>query len=129
MPIYLMDKAYRVGAAAGVSANLVVVQGSVAGECTVPGGANAGAILGVTMHSQSQQGRSVAVRKAGIAECVASTAITAGSPVNIAGASGRVKPVSETAGTKINCLGFAETGCAGDGDIVEVFLSIHERIS
>ena len=71
MPIYLMDKAYRVGAEAGVAAHLVVVQGSATGECNLPGAANAGAILGVTMHSQSQQGRSVAVRKAGIAECVA----------------------------------------------------------
>ncbi len=127
MPIYLMDKAYRVATPGGVSANRVVVQGARVGECAVPGAANAGAILGVTMHSQSQPGRAVAVRKAGIAEVVASAPIAVGSPVNVAGASGKVKAVNETAGTRVNCIGFAETAAAADGDIVEVFLAIHER--
>lgn len=127
MPIYLMDKAYRVATPGGVGANRVVVQGAQVGECTVPAAANAGAILGVTMHSQSQSGRAVAVRKAGIAEVVASAPIAVGSPVNIADAGGKVKAVNETAGTRVNCIGFAETAAAADGDIVEVFLAIHER--
>jgi hypothetical protein len=129
MPIYLMDKAYRMATAGGAGANRVVVQGPVAGDCVLPAAANAGAILGVTMHSQTQQGRSITVRKAGIVEVVAAGAVVAGAPVNVHGTTGKVKAVSESAGTKVNCLGFAETAAATDGDIIEVFVSIHERIA
>jgi hypothetical protein len=128
MPIYLMDKAYKITGSGGSAANRIVVQGGAAGECTLPGAANAGSILGVTVHSQTTAGRSVAVRKAGIAEVVAGGAIAVGSPVNIAGASGKVKAVSESSGTKVNCLGFAETAASVDGDIIEVFISMHQRV-
>ena len=127
MPSYILDKAYKVTDANGVDANLVVVQGTNAGECALPGAANAGAILGVTMHSQSLQNKNVSVRKAGIASAVAAGAITVGAPVNIAGTSGKVKAIDETSGTKINCVGFAETAASADGDIIDVFLSLHER--
>ena len=127
MPSYILDKAYKVTDANGVDANLVVVQGTNAGECALPGAANAGAILGVTMHSQSLQNKNVSVRKAGIASVVAAGAITVGAPVNIAGTSGKVKAIDETSGTKINCVGFAETAASADGDIIDVFLSLHER--
>jgi len=129
MPIYLMDKAYRITSGSGVAAHRVVVQGTNSGECTLPGAANAGSILGVTVHSQSSSGRSVSVRKAGIVEVVAGGAIAVGSPVNIHGTTGKVKAVSEAADTKVNCLGFAETAAAADGDVIEVFLSIHQRIA
>jgi len=127
MPIYLMDKAYRITSTGGTGANRVVVQGASAGECSLPAAPNAGAILGVTMHTQSTPGRSVSVRKAGIAEVVAGGVIAVGAPVNIHGNTGKVKAVSEAPGSKVNCLGFAETAAAADGDIIEVFLSIHER--
>jgi hypothetical protein len=127
MPSYILDKAYKVTDANGVDANLVVVQGTNAGECALPGAANAGAILGVTMHSQSLQNKNVSVRKAGIASAVAAGAISVGVPVNIAGTSGKVKAIDETSGTKINCVGFAETAASADGDIIDVFLSLHER--
>lgn len=127
MPSYILDKAYKVTDANGVDANLVVVQGTNAGECALPGAANAGAILGVTMHSQSLQNKNVSVRKAGIASVVAAGAISVGVPVNIAGTSGKVKAIDETSGTKINCVGFAETAASADGDIIDVFLSLHER--
>jgi len=127
MPSYILDKAYKVTDANGVDANLVVVQGTNAGECALPGAANAGAILGVTMHSQSLQNKNVSVRKAGIASVVAAGAISVGAPVNIAGTSGKVKAIDETSGTKINCVGFAETAASADGDIIDVFLSLHER--
>ena len=129
MPIYLMDKAYRVTTAGGVGANRVLVQGGIAGECALPAAPNAGAILGVSMHTQTQQGRAVTVRKAGIAEVVAAGPIAAGVPVNVHGATGKVKAVNEAASTKVNCLGFAETAAAADGDIIEVFISLHERIA
>ena len=53
--------------------------------------------------------------------------IAVGAPVNIAGASGKVKALDEESGTKVECLGFAETASAGDGDIVEVFIALHQR--
>ena len=127
MPSYILDKAYKVTDANGVDANLVVVQGTNAGESALPGAANAGAILGVTMHSQSLQNKNVSVRKAGIASVVAAGAISVGVPVNVAGTSGKVKAIDETSGTKINCVGFAETAASADGDIIDVFLSLHER--
>jgi hypothetical protein len=129
MPIYLMDKSYRVTNSGGVPANRVVVQGASAGECAMPGAANAPGILGVTVHSQTSNGRMVSVRKAGIAEVTAAGPIPAGSPVNIHGTTGKVKAVAELADTKVHCLGFAETAAAADGDIIEVFISIHQRLT
>lgn len=127
MPIYLLDKAYRVTTSGGVAAARVVVADTASGTCKLPAAANAGAILGVTVHAQSESGRSVTVRKNGIADVTAAGAIAAGAPVNIHGATGKVKAVSESSGTKVQCLGFAETAASADGDIIEVFLSIHER--
>ena len=129
MPIYLMDKAYRITTSGGVAANRVVMQGTAAGECVLPAAANAGSILGVTVHGQSSSGRNVSVRKAGIAEVVAAGAITVGSPVNVHGTTGKVKAISESTGTKVNCLGFAETPASSDGDVIEVFISMHQRIA
>ena len=127
MASYILDKAYAINQANGVGANLVVVQNTQPGEAKSPAAANAGSILGVTVHSQTLQGANVAVRKAGIAKVVASGAISVGAPVNIAGATGKVKAINEAASTKINCLGFAETAATADGDIIEVFISLHER--
>jgi len=127
MSHYILDKAYKITDSAGVSAGLVVVQGTNAGECKLPAAANAGAILGITVHGQSLQNQNVAVRKAGIARVVAAGEIALGAPVNVAGTSGKVKAISETTGTKVNCVGFAETAASDDGDILEVFISLHER--
>ena len=127
MSHYILDKAYKITDAAGVSAGLVVVQGTNAGECKLPAAANAGAILGVTVHGQSLQNQNVAVRKAGIARMVAAGEIALGAPVNVAGTSGKVKAISETTGAKVNCVGFAETAASDDDDILEVFISLHER--
>lgn len=127
MSHYILDKAYKITDAAGVAASRVVVQGTNAGECKAPAAANAAAILGVTVYSQSLQNQSVAVRKAGIARVAAAGAVSVGAPVNIAGTTGKVKAIDETAGTKVNCLGFAETAATADGDIIEVFISLHQR--
>lgn len=127
MSSYILDKAYSINESGGVAAYRVVVQGSNAGEAELPGGANAGALLGVTVHSQTREGGNVAVRKAGIARVMAAGAIDPGDPVNIAGTTGKVKGIDETQGTAIQCLGFAETAAGADGDLIEVFISIHER--
>ena len=128
MSNYILDKAYTVKEADGVSAHRVVVAGSNPGECKLPSSANAGKILGVTIFSQPYSDRSVTVRKAGIARVVAAGAINFGDPVNIADSSGKVKAVNEPSGTLVHILGFAETSASSDGDIVEVFISIHDRV-
>ncbi len=127
MAIYLMDKTYRITTSGGVASARAVVAGVTTGQCALPAVANAGKILGVTVTSQPELGRGVSVRKAGIVDVVAAGAVSVGSPVNIADATGRVKMVNETAGTKVQCLGFAETGASSAGDVIEVFISVHER--
>ncbi|MBN1867120.1 DUF2190 family protein [Candidatus Sumerlaeota bacterium] len=127
MSHYILDKAYKITEESGVAAARVVVQGTNAGECALPAAANADSILGVTVHSQAVQNQNVAVRKAGIARVVAAGAVSVGAPVNVADSTGKVKAIDESGGTFVNCLGFAETAAADDGDIVEVFISLHER--
>jgi hypothetical protein len=127
MAIYLMDKSYRIATTGGTPSGRVVVAGSTAGQCAVPAAANAGKILGVAVTSQTELGRSLSVRKAGTAEVTAAGAIAVGDPVNIADDAGRVKTVNESSGIKVQCLGFAETPAATAGDMIEVFISIHER--
>lgn len=129
MSHYILDVAYRITDPEGVEANRVMVQGTNAGECTAPPIPNAGAILGVTVYDQPLQNQSVALRKAGIARVVAVGPVQVGDAVNISGNSGRVKAIDEPASTKINCLGFAETAAIADGDIIEVFISLHQRIA
>ncbi len=128
MSNYILDKAYTIATSGGVETGRVVVVGSAAGECILPAAANAGKVLGVTMFSQPNQGRNVTVRKAGIARCVAAGAINIGDPVNVAGTSGKVKAVDETTGTHVNCIGFTETAATAEDDLIDVFLSFHERI-
>lgn len=127
MPNYILDKAYAIEETDGIGAYLVAVQGTQAGGAKLPGAPNAGAILGVTTHSQILQGCNVAIRKAGIAQVKAAGQIALGAPVNVAGTSGKVKAIDEATGTAVNCLGFAETAAAADGDVIEVFISLHER--
>ncbi len=127
MSHYILDKAYRITDADGVGAGLVVVQGTNAGECALPSAANADSMLGVTVHAQTLQNQNVAVRKAGIARVVAAGAIGVGDPVHVAGTSGKVQAVTTDSSGLAKCLGFAETASAGDGDVVEVFISMHER--
>lgn len=127
MPIHLLDKAYRVAEANGVAAYRVVVQATNAGECRLPTADNAGGLLGVTLHAQPTVGRQVTVRKAGIAEVAAAGPVAVGAPVIAAGNTGKVKSATGAPGTRLNVLGFAETPALQDGDLIEVFLSIHER--
>jgi hypothetical protein len=130
MASYILDKAYAVNETKGVDAYVVVVQGPAAGECRLPYEANEGKILGVTVHCQSLQGSFVTVRKAGIARVIADCAIEPGDAVCTApGRTGRVIRADVfPGGTKINCLGFAETLAEKPGDVIEVFISLHQRI-
>lgn len=142
MSHYILDKAYAIDEADGVDAYRVVVQGAEAGVAQLPHGSNVGSMLGVTVHSQSRHTGHVAVRKAGIARACAAGPIRAGDPVIVADGKGRVCAVPRgippsgalSPEGKIRdfavyeCLGFAETPASAEGDIVEVFISLHQRI-
>lgn len=124
---YIFDKSYRTGSA-NIAARRAVVRATTAtNTVTMPTGPNAGAIAGITMHTQNDAGRAVSVRKAGIAEVVAANAIAIGAPVMIADTNGRVKAVSETAGTKVEIVGYAETAATAAGDVIEILVAPHQR--
>ena len=127
MPYYILDKTYRTTNADTPAARVVVREINGANTVSMPAGANAGMIAGITVHGQSEIGRAVSVRKAGIAEVVAAGSIAPGAPVMIADTMGRVKAVSETAGTKVEVVGFAETPANVAGDLIEVYVSPHQR--
>jgi len=128
MAIHLLDKPYVV-IDPPVSAWCVVVHGSDNGVACSPACPNAGGILGVTIFSQDVEYAPVTVRKSGIARVRAAGPIQRGDPVNIAAASGKVKTVNEPPGTLVHCLGFAETSAKADEDVIEVFISIHDRLA
>lgn len=128
MSHYILDVAYKIMEKGGVVAQRFLVQGENAGDAVLPATCNAAGLLGVTVSGQSVQGQNVGVRKAGIASAEAAGPIPVGAPVNCDGA-GRVKAIDEPAGTLINCLGFAETGSTRKGDIIEVFISLHQRVA
>lgn len=126
MSLYLLDKAYKVSGP--VSAGCVVVADSTTGVCKLPSAANAGKILGVTVTSQPETGRALTVRKAGTVEVRTIGAINPGEPVMIGDANGRVKVASDAPGTKLECVGFAETKATGSNQTIEVFVCIHQRV-
>lgn len=129
MATYVMDKAYEVEASGGVGAGVAVKNGSFAGGCDLPSGANDGPVLGVTVHSAAQ-GRSVSVRKLGIASIVAASAVSAGEKVCVADALGRIKAagrasaVSGVVGSN-NAIRWTakETGSNGNGIGVDIVVA------
>jgi len=127
--MHILDKAYKGTGGSLIPAHRVVVAGTNPGEAKLPTAPNAGAILGATTQAQPVAGASIAVRKAGVALVEAAGAIAFGAPVNIAGTTGRVKAIDEAEDTKIACVGFAESVATEAGDLIEVFLSPHERIA
>lgn len=90
MSNYVLDKSYRVAPESGIGAGLVVVRGADDGECDLPAGAHAGAVLGITTHAQTRLGRYIGVRRLGIASAVAAGAIARGARVAVADSQGRV---------------------------------------
>lgn len=126
MAYYILDKAYTVNNEGSIGAYLAVVQGKNVGECNLPSLIKGETFLGITVHSQSQTGANVAVRKAGIARAIAADSITVGSPIMITD-QGRVCAICGADGEVVDCIGFAETSAEKAGDIVEVFISMHQR--
>lgn len=86
-------------------------------------------VAGVTVCGVARGGLETYIRKAGIARCLASGQIELGDPVLVL-AGGAVCSIYEWSNRgnrgPFNCLGFAER-MAGE-DVVEVFLSMHQRV-
>lgn len=95
MSFYVLDTAFRILSTGGVTARRVVVRASDGNGpgCSLPTAANADGFLGVTTHGQPRQNRHVAVRRLGVAECIAAAPITAGQRVCIADNQGRVRAI------------------------------------
>lgn len=128
MALYLLDKAYRVAKPYSIAANRVVVAAPETGECKLPSGPNDGRILGITATAQPESGRRISVRKAGTIDVLAAGPIPYGAPVIVADIQGRIKAINPLDSGVFECVGFAETTAQGTNDMVEVFVSIHQRV-
>ena len=73
------------------------------------------------------QGEEVQVIRHGISRCVASSAVSRGDELNIADNQGRVKTVSESAGTLVYVVGFAEDAASAAGDVIRVLVSPYNK--
>ena len=109
--------------ASGVLAHRVLVAGTSGGEVKRPIGANAGKIIGIAGHDEAN-GRDVSVYNFGTMNLVAASAIAVGDYVNIADAEGRVKTVSEAAGTVVFVVGIARGAAGVAGQYVPVMLQL-----
>lgn len=140
MSAYILDKTYVAANEDGIGAYKCVVQGENPCECQLPSkGVDClkETCLGVTVHSQQYAGSNIAVRKAGIVKVQIAGPVGLGSPVMVCpDGSGRIVPIQEPYSLKrssdycmlVECLGFAETSGSMEGDIVEIFLSFHQRM-
>lgn len=122
MSSYVLDKAYQAGSKDLLAYRAVCFIGQEH-YVGLPQTDDRNALAGVTVHSQSLIGAHIAVRKLGIARCVAGkNGVMQGSPV-YALSDGRVTTLPPPKPAQI--LGYAETS-GTDGDVVEVFLAIQE---
>ncbi len=115
----------RVNHADGVLAHRVLVAGAQADQVTRPAAANADKIIGVAGHT-APNGEDVSVYDYGVVNLVAASAIAVGDYVNIGDTEGRVKTVSEDAGTA-NLVGIARSAASAAGQYVRVKLIIGSR--
>lgn len=144
----VLVKSYRVATNIEIcKATVVVGDTSVYTDgCSNPGGANAAKPLGVATASiippntadfvggqyvitsgtawpagalGSGTGRNVRVLRKGIGQCQISGSVTRGDRLNIAGTTGKLKTVNETAGTLVHVVGVAEES-GNDGDVIRV---------
>jgi hypothetical protein len=91
---HVLDRSYTVTPEGGIGVNAVVVRDPEDPRaCMLPTAANVGDVLGITTHSQTRQGRPIAVRRLGVGEAIAAGAIAAGSLVAVADIQGRVAAV------------------------------------
>jgi len=123
---YVLDKTYKITAAAGVGRYLAVCIGTNDGDCTLPTVASQ-LSYGLTQEAQPTQNENVIVRKYGISRAVANSAINKGDYVEVAGSSGNLQTANLTTlpgtATLHNVLGIAESSATALGQIFFVFLS------
>ena len=104
--------------AAGFGKKRVVVNGPASGDCQAPAGANAGNLAGVTFDS-AVDGDAVALSEHGYEKIRIAGPVPIFSRVNVADVQGRVKALSEAAGTVVTLVGVAEeAGTQADQEIV-----------
>jgi predicted RecA/RadA family phage recombinase len=115
----------RVNDAAGVLAHRVLVAGTGVDQVKRPAAANAAKLIGVAGHDAADT-EDVSVYSHGVMNLVAASAIAVGDYVNVADAEGRVKTVSETAGTQ-NVVGIARGVATANGQLIKVDLQFHLR--
>lgn len=86
-------KSYKIDDAAGVGQYVAVVCGANDGCVKKPAGADAAGFVGVTIESQTNQNKGVAVQKSGIVRVKAAGTITRGDRLAINGVLGDVKTI------------------------------------
>ena len=91
MSNYVLDQAFRVEEEEGIERWRAVVFGTNPGGCKLPAAANAFGVLGITVHSQARTGKSIAVRRLGIAPVVVTGPVTRGDYLTVADSRGRMK--------------------------------------
>jgi hypothetical protein len=91
MSNYVLDQAFRVEESNGIERRRVVIFGDNAGGCKYPPAANAFGVLGITVHSQTRAGKSIAVRRLGIAPVEVTGPVVRGDFLTVADNQGRAQ--------------------------------------
>lgn len=157
MPDQILDKSYRLATSVEVGKfTVVVVDTSVYTDgCQVAAAANAAKPLGLAQSSivpnsvadysagqynivsgtawptnsipSTSAGRNIRVRRAGISQAVAASAIARGDKCNVADSQGRIKTINEVAGTLVHEVCEAEEAASQAGDVIRVRLTLIDR--
>ena len=99
-----------------IDADLAVIQGTSADQVKLPAAAGDRA-KGITALKADAAGKAIPVVILGPAVGTAAAAITAGSFVKVAGASGKLQAIGgEAGGTTVDVVGIALTSADADGD-------------
>lgn len=114
---YVLDKAFV--AECDIAKGAVVVAGANGGV-TLPSAANASGIIGAAIEAASE-GEAITVRVIGVAECIASAAISAGSLVRVANVAGDLMAIPSTQ-LRSYVAGVALTAAAGEDEYFDVLL-------
>lgn len=106
-----------------LAADLAVIQGTAADQIKAPAAAGDRA-KGITALAADAAGKAIPVVMSGPAVGTAGAAVTAGSFVKVAGASGKLIDVGgESAGVTVEVVGLALTSAAGDGDKFDLLVA------
>jgi len=101
----------------------VTVEHFVEPNYFVPQGTSPATVTGTPPTLYNLQNRGLTLQVNGIARCIAAGAINQGQLVNIADVYGRVKAVSEAAGTTVYPVGMALHNVSNANDVVQVELN------